>query len=390
MKFDSYSCSDDLQFGFKKDLGCGPALFCFQQVVKYFTSRGSTVYVTAVDASKAFDRLDHRVLVRKVVLREVPACFIRIISCWYSKLFSSVRWHSVMSNEFRVLCGVRQGGILSPILFNLYVDELIKKLRRNGDGCYFSTCFVGCILYTDDLLLLSPTVAGLQRMLDVCSIYGAMYNILFNPAKTISVAIGNRHCSCIAPVYIDGQPIVWVDQLKYLGVVFNNHGVVNSAVNVDVMSVKRRFYATLNFILAGCHAVEPVKVHLVRSFCTPLLTYCIGALELRSGDVNDLGVCWNNAFRIIFHYNRWESVKQLQYFSGCLDFRHMYDLARFKFLSAISSKLPYLSNLCSCLELQYCTVSRLSHLYVGAIPLSFVDAVFRHFERCAMDHSAPT
>ena len=70
-----------MQFGFKKDIGCGPALFTFQQVVKYFTSRGSTVFVTAVDASKAFDRLDHSVLVRKLVSRKVPACFTRIISC---------------------------------------------------------------------------------------------------------------------------------------------------------------------------------------------------------------------------------------------------------------------------------------------------------------------
>ena len=391
LKFDSYLVSDDLQFGFKKDIGCGPALFTFQQVVKYFTSRGSTVFVTAVDASKAFDRLDHSVLVRKLVSRKVPACFTRIISCWYSKLYSSVRWHSVLSAEFRVLCGVRQGGILSPILFNLYVDELIKKLRGIGDGCYVSSCFVGCIMYADDLLLVSPTIAGLQRMLNVCSDFGASCNIMFNPAKTISVAIGNRHCCSVAPVYIDSQPIVWVDQLKYLGVVFNTHG----AMNVDVMPVKRRFYAALNSILVGCHVAEPVKVQLVRSFCTPLLTYCIGALELRNSAVNDLGVCWNDAFRKIFHYNRWESVKQLQFFSGCMDLRHMYDLARCKFLTVIATKLPYLSHFCSCLELQYCTVRRLCQFYVGASAAdgastqSFVHAVHRHFEICAMDGSAP-
>ena len=51
---------------FKKQLGCSPPLFILQQVVKYFTSRGSTIYVTAVDASKAFDRLNHKILFAKI------------------------------------------------------------------------------------------------------------------------------------------------------------------------------------------------------------------------------------------------------------------------------------------------------------------------------------
>jgi len=88
LKFDSLLYSSELQLGFKKHLGCGPALFSVQQVVKYFNSRGSTVFVTAVDASKAFDRLDHTVLLRKLIARKLPSCFVRVISCWYGKLYS--------------------------------------------------------------------------------------------------------------------------------------------------------------------------------------------------------------------------------------------------------------------------------------------------------------
>ena len=67
---------------------------------------------------------------------------------------------------FKVLSGVRQGGILSLILFNMYVDDLIEALKANGDGCDVRKCYIGCIMYADDLLLLSPSVTGLQRMLD--------------------------------------------------------------------------------------------------------------------------------------------------------------------------------------------------------------------------------
>lgn len=386
MKFESYLYSNDLQLGFKKNLGCGPALFTVQQVVKYFTSRGSTVFVTAVDASKAFDRLDHNILLAKLRSRKLPNCFIRVIACWYSKLYSSVVWNSFLSTEFRVRAGVRQGGILSPILFNLYVDDLIVNLKVNGDGCHVGSRFLGCVLYADDLLLLSPSVIGLQKMLDICSIYGTVHNIQFNPNKTVSVAIGKRMSSRnVSNVSIDDQPIPWVDQLKYLGVTFN----VNVALTVDVSFIKRKFYAALNSLFVRCSGTaEPVKVQLVKSFCLPLLTYCIGALELSRSAINELAVCWNDAFRKIFNYNRWESVKQLQYFCGCLDFGHMYDLARYKFMSHVSSKLQYLMCFYASLELQFHSIVSLYHYYVGASESSFVAAVYGHFEQCTLSASS--
>jgi hypothetical protein len=112
-------------------------------------------------------QIDHITLINKLISRRLPVCFIKVISCWYSKLFSSVRWNSVYSDEFKVVSGVRQGGILSPILFNVYVDDMIVNLRCNGDGYHVGSCFIGCVMYPDDLLLLSPSILGLQKMLDI-------------------------------------------------------------------------------------------------------------------------------------------------------------------------------------------------------------------------------
>jgi hypothetical protein len=308
-------------------------------------------------------------------------CFIKVISCWYSKLFSSVRWNSVYSDEFKVVSGVRQGGILSPILFNVYVDDMIVNLRCNGDGCHVGSCFIGCVMYADDLLLLSPSILGLQKMLDICCQYGITHNILFNPSKTVSVAIGHTRGRDFSPVCVDKHPIPWVDHFKYLGVVFNACG----ALTVDTSFIKRKFYASLNSVLVGCSSAEQVKVQLIKSFCQPLLTYCIGALELSVSAVNELAVCWNNAFRKIFHYKCWESVKQLQYFCGCLDFKHMYDLARYKFLMRVVTQLPHLSLFCASRDIQYRSVILLRHVYVGDSELSFVDALYQHFKHCSVD-----
>ena len=82
------------------------------------------------------------------------------------------------SDFFRVSCGVRQGGISSPILFNLYVDDLLVLLRQSGYGCYVSKTFIGCIMYADDLILISPNVSGLQAIINICSNFGVSHDIV--------------------------------------------------------------------------------------------------------------------------------------------------------------------------------------------------------------------
>ena len=105
-----------------------------------------------------------------------------------------VRWNAVLSKSWEVSCGVRQDGILSPILFNVYVDELVELLRDSGYGCYVNNTLIGCLMCADDWLLLFPTLDGMQALLDICDCYT---NIVFNPSVvqswTCSVVGYARH-----------------------------------------------------------------------------------------------------------------------------------------------------------------------------------------------------
>ena len=70
---------------------------------------------------------------------------------------------------FHVSNGVQQGGVLSPILFTVYIDELLQRLQNLGVGCQWEGLFVGCLCYADDLALLAPSAGALRKMLQVCS-----------------------------------------------------------------------------------------------------------------------------------------------------------------------------------------------------------------------------
>ena len=106
-----------------------------------------------LDASKAFDRLKHSLLFQKLIDRKVPGYIIRIMIYWYASQTMYVRWSGILSHGFHVANGVRQGGILSPYLFNVYMDDLSIALSACSTGCCVSNTIMNHFMYADDLVI---------------------------------------------------------------------------------------------------------------------------------------------------------------------------------------------------------------------------------------------
>ena len=157
--------SNQLQFGFKKKSSCSRAIFVLTQVIDYYVKRNKrNVFVASLDATKAFDRVNHIKLFSKLIDRGLPGKLVKLIIDWYGKTFMTVKWNSCYSGTIAVKSGIRQdqGGILSPVFFNIYIDELINSLQKSDFGCHIGREYVGCIVYADDVLLLSASVVHLQ------------------------------------------------------------------------------------------------------------------------------------------------------------------------------------------------------------------------------------
>ena len=133
------TCSN--QFGFKAKHSTDMCTLAFKEAILKYRDLSSNVYICLLlDASKAFDRANHFKLFTTLSKRNVPMYIIRILICWYTSQIMYVRWNNTMSTGFNVSNGVRQGGILFPYLFCIYVDELSKMLNNVHVGCFVEQC----------------------------------------------------------------------------------------------------------------------------------------------------------------------------------------------------------------------------------------------------------
>ena len=84
----------------------------------------------------------------------------------------------VLSTPFPLHNGVKQGGVLSPILFSMCIDSLLEKLKDSGLGCHVCRTFAGTFAYADDIALVSPSLSGPRQMIPICEQYAMEYSIL--------------------------------------------------------------------------------------------------------------------------------------------------------------------------------------------------------------------
>ena len=93
-------------------------------------------------------------------------------------------WNGVYSLNFPVVSGVTQNGILSPVLFCVYIDELLLALRQTNVGCFKGSWFLGAMAYADDIVLMAPTATVMRRMLAVCDEFAVKLDVRFNASKS--------------------------------------------------------------------------------------------------------------------------------------------------------------------------------------------------------------
>ena len=288
-KHNSFFNTSELQYGFKENSSTVMSAFMVNQTITHYRGK---VNVLMLDASKAFDRIHFVKLFEKLINRGLSPIIIRLILNMYICQKFQIKWNGVKSDLFDVSNGVRQGGGISPVLFGIYIDELLLKLKSNGTGCFVGHHFCGAFGYADDIILLCPTLSGLKEMIKICESYAIEHNILFNGTKSKLLIFGSEYVN--PNVYVNGNPVDVCTKAEYLGIIFNTENNYN-AIEEGITT----FNVSFNSFLAKFNTCRiSVKDKLFHQYCCSY--YGSQLWPLWNSQFENICLKWRKAIRKIW------------------------------------------------------------------------------------------
>ena len=247
--------------------------------------------IATLDAEKCFDSIWHDGLFFKLIdiLSETEW---RFMYKWYKSLDVVIKWNGVIHYDsyFKVTRGTKQGSILSPTLFNIFLSELMEKLQSKQAGLRIGDKLYNSFAYADDITLFSYTIPGLQSLIDLCYSYSRTWRFKFGIAKSKCMLSGYKpNCFSTPPEWFMGdQAMELVDNLDVLGVNFTSNMKYDIHINTRVQKCKRSMYALSNSGMRYPGLSSSTKSHLFRSVCQPTLMYGVECLNVTSKNINDL------------------------------------------------------------------------------------------------------
>ena len=249
---------------------------------------------------------------------------------WFENSSVRMKWSDTLSKEVSLSAGVRQGGVLSPWLFSIYIDIILEKLEISGLGCFLGKQCLNSFLYADDLIILTLSVSDLQKLVNICQSTFTEIGLTINIKKSHCIRIGSRHNNPCRNIIVGDQSISWVKETKFLGVFIKS----GNYFSCNWHEAKSNFYKASNAILSklGSNPSTDVCLKLIHSQCVPILTYGLCAVSILPSDANKLSFAYNSIFCKLFKCNHVQTINYCQYFCNYWQLDNVMDYNRFCFL----------------------------------------------------------
>ena len=296
---------DDLQFGYQEQCSTNMCTWMAIETIDHFMRNGSDVFVCVIDMKKAFDTVQHSVLFQKLMNRGIPRIYIRLLMVMYSRQSANVRWNNEVSTNFPINNGVKQGAVLSAILFCVYINDLFQILRRNKSGCWVDGQFYGILGYADDIMLISPTIDGLQDMINQSANFMRSHNLTFSTnqdpkkCKTKCIAFTKRERD-LKPLSLNGNCLPWVTSVKHLGTQIENR---LNGMSKDLMEKRAMFINRNNELLQEFKFAYPHTIIRTNTIFNTSMYGCV-LWDLFGKEAERLEKTWNVSQRLMLGLHR--------------------------------------------------------------------------------------
>ena len=261
------------QIGFKQKSRTSDHLFTLNTITNNKKIKHKKVFSAFIDLRKAFDTVWRTGLFYKILKDNFPHHISKILISMYTDTHYRIKFEDGVSHISSSERGVKQGDVLSPLLFNYFINDLVKELSHpNMDPVVIENNSYNILLYADDIVLLSETDSGLQNCLNRLHSYCESWKLEVNIDKS-KVIVFNSNGKTYKDIFqYNNETLETITHYNYLGICIKYNGNFSLAINALVDKGRKAYFKIKKTIGLNnpCRLLEK----LFDSLVSPILLYC--------------------------------------------------------------------------------------------------------------------
>ena len=298
----------DVQAGFRQGRGCTDQVFTLRSIINKHLDKDKKVYCAFMDLEKAYDRVVREELWKVLSVYGLDEQLIQGVKSLYCESKACVRVGEELTDWFDISMGVRQGCVMSPSLFNLYIDSCVKKLADDECGIRMDSTIVTCLMYADDAVLLASDDIQLQslvtRMSEVC----LEKHLRMNADKCKVMVVEKNECITKCEIKLDSVALEQVNEFLYLGSLISRNGKTEDDMKRRVNMADRMNGALMN-VIRNKNISKKARVAVHNGVLVPTIMYGSESWIMQKKDESKLNAVEMRSLRNICRKSLRDRIK---------------------------------------------------------------------------------
>jgi hypothetical protein len=323
------------QAGGKKGTATTDHLMILKETIKHNRENGKEIYLAFLDVTKAYDKAWLEGIMYALSKHGIDNYLWEAIKDLNTNLSATVNTKHGPTNKFPIKDSIRQGGVLSVMMYALLMDEIAKRIGKRNKGVQLpcSNKHIGCLLWMDDVVLIHNTQEGLQDLLNITDNIAKKYHIAFGKEKSKAMHIGKQSTKKKEKgrkLRLGNMDIDYVNQYKYLGEIINDKRNMED----QIPEIKRKAEAAFQTILviAGDKELRKIKMEiiwkLIETCIKPIILYACETWNPTKKDIKELNGIYDKIIKRILKVPTSTPREVLYLETNIMDIEHTWEKNR--------------------------------------------------------------
>lgn len=261
----------EYQCGFRPGRSTIDQIFTIRRMMEGHWEFNKSMTSIFIDFKQAYDSI-HRPSMWHVMKEfGIPQKIIHLVKACYSDITSSVRCGGRSGESFVINSGLKQGCILSPVLFNLMLEKIMRNITHSPIGITINNERINALAYADDIAVLAEDVQGAEALTASIDEHSRRYGMEISAQKTKIMTLSRNECTYEASC-INGMQIDKVAKFKYLGSTITDKNEMDEEIKERLGAGNRCYYSLID-LFKGKRISKTTKLRIYNSIIKPVVTY---------------------------------------------------------------------------------------------------------------------